>query len=166
MRATGSWGPMLSLIVIFAGAHAGRAQSVTAATLEQRAAAAITNGHRLSAAATLYRQAARCLPADDPRAIEDLRLAGLLYASSGQPEKASAAMERSAEEALASGRTDAAVEAFTNAALIEMGRHPDRAAVLAHRALWLADHAGASTAARAVARARLGARVAAAVSAA
>ena len=163
MRATTSWGLIATAVLTIAGAHAARAQGTDAGKLEARATAALADGCRIATAASLYQQAALGRSTDDPRSIEDFRLAGLLYAGSGQPERAAAAMERAGEQALSTGRLDAAVDAFTNAALIQMGRAPDRAAMLAHRALWLAQGEGVSEGARAVARARLGTAVAAAV---
>ncbi len=163
MRATTSWGLIATAVLTIAGAQAARAQGTAAGKLEARAAAALAQGCRISTAAGLYRQAAVVRSADDPRSVEDFRLAGLLYAGSGQPERAAAAMEQAGARALATGRLDAAVDAFTNAALIQMGRAPDRAAMLAHRALWLAQGESVSEAARAVARERLGPGVAAAV---
>ncbi len=163
MRATTSWGLIATAVMMVAGAQAVQAQGAEAGKLEARAAAAVTNGCHIGTAANLFRQAAIRRSAGDPRAIADLRLAGLLYAGNGQAEEAAAAMERAAEQALAAGQLDAAVEAFTNAALIQMGRAPGRAAVLAHRALWLAAQPDVSEAARATARSRLGPEVAAAV---
>ncbi len=162
MRARKSWG-LIATALLISGAPAVWAQGADAGKLETRATAAVTNGCHMAAAAKLYRQAALGRAADDPRAIEDLRLAGLLYAGSGQADAAAASMERAAEQALAAGRLDAAVEAFTNAALIQMGRSPTRAAVLAHRALWLSRQADVSESTRAAARSRLGPQVVAAV---
>lgn len=168
-RSAMMFGLVAGFGLVAAGARDARAQEAgagSAAALESAAAVVLADGADCRGAADLYRRAASLRPGDDPRQVEDLRLAGLLYVQAGRLRPAGAALEKAGERALAEGRLDDAALAFADAAYVaaRAGSGP-AAAILAHRALWLADMDGVSDAHRDLIRRRFGPAMAAYVGA-
>ncbi len=163
MRNAAKWTGMIAgfgLVIMSVGG--AQAQQPGAEALESRAAAMFQHRADCGRVAGIYARAAALRTTADAQAVADLRLAGLLYAETGQMMRASAAMERAGEQALALGNFGAAAEAYTNAAfIVAQAGGQERSAMLAHRALWLADREGVSDGVRALVHHRLQPKMAA-----
>ena len=157
MRNAATWmGLIAGFGLLTVNAGVANAQRPGPEALEGRAGAMIQSRPDFARVANIYARAAALRTTADAQAVADLRLAGLLYARAGELMRASAAMESAGARSLALGNFGAAAEAYTNAAFIAAqagGR--DRSAVLAHRALWLADREGVSEGLRALVHHRL-----------
>ncbi len=157
MTSTARWaGLMAAAGRVAATASGAVAQRPGPDALENRAAAFAQSRADFARAAATFRKAAALRTAEDAQAVTDLRLAGLLYADVGDLSRAAVAREGAGERALGQGDFGAAAEAYTNAAfIVAQEGGAERAAVLAHRALWLAEQAGVSAGQRALVRQRL-----------
>ncbi len=154
MRTAAKWSGLIAGFgLVLVSASVGMAQCPD--VLESRAAALIQSRADYVKAARAFGKAAALRAQDDPRAVTDLRLAGLLYADAGDLRRAGSTMEKAGLRALALGDFGAAAEAYTNAAFIAARVGSARAAMLAHRALWLAQREGVSAGARALVQQRL-----------
>ncbi len=157
MKNAARWAGLIAGFGLVAVSASGAvAQRPGPDALESRAAALVQSRTDFARAAATFRKAAALRTADDGQAVTDLRLAGLLYANAGELCRAAAAMETAGERALAMGDFGAAAEAYTNAAFIvaEEGG-TERAAVLAHRARWLAEQESVSAGQRTLIQQRL-----------
>lgn len=144
--------------MMVAGAQSVRAQTQAQgpAALESGAVALLQGWADFKGAANMFAKAATLRSADDPQAVKDLIAAGVLYAQAGKLGKAAKVTQAAGERAMALGIPGDAAEAFTNAAFIAAKNGArDNAAVLAHRALFLADVEGVSNGQRALVHARL-----------
>ncbi len=164
MTRSARWmGLIAGIGMVCASARGMQAQTVGPDALENGAVALLQTWPDYAGAARMYQRAAALRAADDAQAVQDMRLAGLLFANAGDLHRAAVAMEGAGERALTIGQPGAAAEAYTNAAFIAARAGSRRAAVLAHRALWLATADGVTDTERTVIRHRIGPTVVAAV---
>jgi hypothetical protein len=87
-----------------------------AVEVEAAAVLASRERRRWSEAASLFQEAARLRPANDPMALGDLRMAGLIYAEIGQFERAKRTIQALVDRALEFGEVATAVHVLLDAA--------------------------------------------------
>lgn len=161
MAANTRWMAAVVACGFMAAAAPAAAQSTTPVALENLATAVLQDRNDLVRAAKLYREAANDRAIPDDQAVQDLRAAGMLFATAGKLGAAQSAMEKAGERALGAGMLGDAADAFANAALVAAMTHSPNAAQLAHRANWWAAQDGVSETMRASIHARLDPTVAA-----
>ncbi len=155
MRRAAWMALMAGMGMVVVGAQGARAQKAVPVAMESLAQAYLDDGPDCARAAATYARAAAVRPADDVQAVQDLRLAGLLFANAGKLRQAADALSQAGQRALALGSFAVAADVYTNAAYVAAMTGNPEARVLAHRALWLADQAGVPEGERTLIRQRL-----------
>lgn len=151
---------MMAAVAAVAVPMAARAQKdnmPTADQLQARAEALHDSPELYAVAARMYARAAALRPMADPKAVQNLVMAGRLLAYRGEFDRARWAMELAATRALESKDPVAAAYAYLNAAYIAGNYdHDPRALDLVQRVVWLASVPGVAPEQRADVLRRLG----------